>query len=180
MADNPWTLLPALILLAAACNPDAGEGDEPPTPAGRDDETGLQVQCSSQAPQITAFTALADGLETFEQQEYPVIMLTIDASDSDGDLGQVYYELWWDDHVDGVVDTSDSAQHDRYTTINSERCVTTSASVSIHLAVDGWLETNTWYDFAARVQDYAGMESGLAYTTGGTPKSDGSDPDPMD
>jgi hypothetical protein len=163
-------------LLLACGGKAADTGEPPPIPSGGY-ETG--DGCEGADPIVTLFTAEADGLQEFEGGgTYPAITLTIDATDEDGDLSFMTYDVWWDDTPDESVDTSNSADESGQFTVSSDECGGYTANLALTIPCDGDPAENTWHDFAVRVTDRNGYESDIAIAQGGTPKSDGSDPDP--
>lgn len=178
------TLLPLVApAFLAACNGSKDTGGEPPIPDGRDTDSAGDLECGGIPPEILTFTATADGLYEFEQGiTQPALKISITARDDDQDLHEVNYEIWLDAHLDNTVDTSHDPYFDRLMTISTENCLTPTATVNLRLGAQAGseLEPNTWYDFAARVSDANGEPSEVVFTTGGTPKEDGSEPDPME
>lgn len=175
--------LPGLLLLlatASACNGDDGTG-APPIP-DQPDDTAPEITCGGVPPEILTFTAEPDGLWQGEQgtDPQPAVQISVTAIDEDKDLSEVRLELWFDDYVDGVVDTGDAPWLDRWITISTSPCFTPTATLDIHAGAKTGtdLEPNTWYDWAMRVSDAAELSSEILFTIAGTPKEDGSDPDP--
>ena len=169
-----------MVLTLFGCSKGDGYG-EPPIPDVPSD-TAPEISCGGVNPEILTFGAEAVGLWGGEEgaEQLPTVELQLMVIDEDKDLSEVRLELWFDDWVDGVVDTGDRAWLDRYITISSERCLTSSANLIVHAGAKSGtdLEPNTWYDWAARVSDDAGLQSDIATTVAGTPKEDGTDPDP--
>ena len=180
MRPAPWS--PLLFLGLSACLFGGTGSDEPPTPSGRSDTGSGAFSCGDEIPVIQSFTATPEGLGSPERngEEYPLLGLDFTATDADGALGEVVYRLWFDDHVDGFVDTSGDPFHAIGKTLSLQSCVTTEAQVHVTVTASGQLAPNTWYDFAVTVEDRDQHVSAPAYTSGGTPKDDGSDPDPLE
>jgi len=168
-----------LALLTLGCPPAEIEKEPPPIPKGGD--TGdTALECAGTNPVLTALTARPDGLHELEQgQLFPTLIFDITATDEDGDLNYVTYDLWWDDEVDGAVDTSGNAQVTGHATVADDRCQTGSMSLELSLSSQGNPAYNVWYDFALVVGDEAGLRSNVLVTPGAMPKEDGADPDPM-
>jgi len=158
------------LFVLAGCE---GEADKPGPDLSGDD---TDVACSGAAPIADRLTIGNGGLADFEAVEYPTVSLRLEATDEDGDLDLAYMEFWWDETVDGAVDSELSPQ-DRYFTLESDSCSTKSVDLNLLLQVGTQLAYNTTYEFAAQVTDYAGMTSNLLVASGSTPKSDGSDGD---
>ncbi len=165
------------VPLLLACGGKATDtGEPPPIPSGSYDSGD---GCEGTNPVVTTFTADADGLQSFEGGgTYPAITLTMAAEDVDGDLSFMTYEVWWDDTLDEAVDTSGSPDASGQFTVTSDECGGFTSQLTLTIPCDGDPAENTWYDFALRITDRNGYESDIAVTQGGTPKSDGSDPDP--
>ena len=168
---------PVFFIFLLACGGKASDsGDAPPIPSGSHD-TG--DGCEGEAPVVTQFSAEPNGLKTFEGGgTYPAVTLSITAEDDDGDLSFMTYEIWWDDTLDENVDTSQSAKESGQFTVTSDECGGYTASLNLTIPCDGDPAENTWYEFAVQVTDRNGYESEVVITQGGTPQSDGSDPDP--
>ncbi len=174
------TLLLSVVLLTLGCPAEVDEGDPPPIPKGGDTGDTAAV-CSGTPPVITSLSAYADGLHELEQgQSYPTMIFEIQADDDDGDLNFVTYQAWWDDDMDGTVDTSGSAKITGQATISSTRCASFTMDLDLSLASQGDPAYNVWYDFAVVIGDEAGLLSEPAYVQGAMPKEDGSDPDPYE
>jgi hypothetical protein len=173
-------LPPMLLLLCLACQPEVDQGDPPPIPKGGD--TGdSAVDCSGTAPVITSLTARADGLHEDEQgQTFPAMVFELVADDVDGDLSFVYYRMWWDDDLDGTVDSSGSALVQGQAAISSSRCDSFSVGLNLSISSQGNPAYNTWYDFAVALADEAEIWSEPAFCQGAMPNEDGSDPDPLE
>jgi len=158
-----------------------GEGEPPPI---LDDTSGddSDLVCGGVPPDLVTFTAEPAGLWQGEQgtDPAPAILLSLTATDEDKDLSEVRVQIWFDDYVDGVVDTGDSPWFDRWIIIATNPCLTSMADMSVHAQATntGALQPNTWYDFVGRVSDAMELESEFVTTVGGTPKEDGTDPDP--
>ncbi len=169
----------ALSVLLLGCPPEAEEGDPPPIPKGGD--TGdTAVECSGTAPVIASLSGYADGLHENEQgQTFPTMIFEVQADDVDGDLNFVYYQMWWDDDLDGTVDTSGAAMVQGQAAISSTRCDSFSMGLNLSLGSQGNPAYNTWYDFAVIIADEAELWSEPAYCQGAMPNEDGSDPDPL-
>ena len=167
-----------VALFALGCPPVEEEKEPPPIPKGGD--TGdTALECAGTNPVLTELTARPDGLHELEQgQLFPTMIFDISATDEDGDLNFVTYDLWWDDVVDGTVDTSGSPQVTGHGTISTARGNSSSMSMELSLSSQGNPAYNVWYDFALVVEDEAGLPSNVLVTPGAMPKEDGSDPDP--
>ena len=169
----------ALLALLASCTPETEEKDPPPIPDGVDTEDTAAV-CEGTAPRIEDLSADPDGLHELEQgQLYPTLIFGIQASDADGDLNFVRYELWWDQELDGAVDSSGAALVSGQASLSSRRCQSPTMALDLLLSSQGDPPWNTWCDFALRISDEAGLWSEPAVVQGAMPKEDGSDPDPM-
>jgi hypothetical protein len=172
-------LVPALLSLLLGCAPEEDLGDPPPIPKGGD--TGdTAVDCSGAAPVITSLTARADGLQENEQgQTFPAMVFELQADDQDGDLSFVSYRMWWDDELDGTVDTSGAALVQGQAALSSARCDSFSMGLNLSISSQGNPAYNTWHDFAVAIADEAEIWSEPAFCQGAMPKEDGSDPDPL-
>jgi hypothetical protein len=177
---RPTHPLPALLALLLGCSPAEDPGDPPPIPKGGD--TGdTAVDCSGVAPVITSLQARADGLHEDEQgQTFPAMVFELQADDADGDLSFVSYRMWWDDQLDGVVDTSVAAPVQGQAAISTTRCASFSVGLNLSLSSQGNPAYDTWHDFAVALADEAGIWSEPALCQGAMPKEDGSDPDPLE
>lgn len=172
-------LVPSLAMMG--CN-FGGKGDTstPPIPSSGDSDTALEESCEGTPPEILSFSGTDNDMHDFETGAWPDLYLEVEVADADADLGQVKYSVWWDDTVDGWVDTDGDPDYDRYVTVNTTPCTSPAVTLQIHLAANGNPEPNTWYDLAVTVEDAAGLVSEAATTTAATPKDDGSEPDPQE
>jgi len=170
----------SVFLLAVACQEPVDEDTPPPIPDGRD--TGSDDEpCGEAVPAIRRFTVTPDGLQEFEEDQfYPTVRIELDLTDEDGDLTFLTWMLWWDDDLDGVVDTSGLVRADGQMSVDAAECEATAPTVYLLLGSAGDPAPGTWYDWAIQVLDREGHASEPAYTQGGVPEKDGSDPDPPD
>jgi len=176
-----------MLLLTAAllgCA-DKGTGDGVPLPQTGDRDTAGDTagECGGAAPEIGSLNITNGGLYDFstvidcadtEDCVYPAANVTLNVTDDDGDLHQYIIDIWFDEVVDGDVDTSSGG----FELLGSkgEPCEVSAESFGNLLAVGtGPLPYDTEMEFAAQITDADGLVSNIAVASGFTPKSDGSD-----
>lgn len=167
--------LPLLAVFALACDTaatDTGNGTLDPSNNGNDD-------CSGTAPTVTEFdVSEGDPVEGEGGEDpQPTVLLTVSFADDDGDAHVVSMDIWYDDTIDGTVDTSGKAKANVAPTAMQdsdgnpeEECAGKEGTLGLRLGVSGGsLEYDTEYDFAVVVYDNAKMASEPAFATGLTP-----------
>jgi len=166
-----------LVAILIACTPtDEKDTGEPP-PLALDDTGG----CSSVPPVVDSFTIGNGGLITGDSGEQPSVLLAIQFHDDDMDADYINLSYWWDETVDGTVDTSGAPAMESGAfkfDQDGEPCRVSGGTFEQRIGVTGNPFTaNTRYDFAVTVTDHGGLTSDPAFATGVTPKEDGSDGD---
>lgn len=167
-------LFPLIAMALIGCTSEEDGKDGPPIYTGTD--TG-EESCAGTAPSIIYMTIENGGMKDFEGALWPTILLQVDARDDDGDLDFATLEMWWDQEVDGTVDTSGEPLTKKIFTSDSLPCRQNDGSYGLYLQVGTGLAYNTTYDFAARVGDASGLRSEIETESMTTPKEDGSDGD---
>lgn len=166
----------AWLLLAAACAPDdtKDSGDPPPINQGGGDT----ADCDTNAPVIESFTVYNGGIFTFESVDWPSMVAEASISDEDKDLELVRMDVWFDDVVDGAVDTSGEAPlaGEPYAQDEYDPCTLGTNTYRLRFAVTGnrFLYA-TPYEFAGVVYDAHATPSEVAIASATTPNEDGSD-----
>ena len=171
-----WLVLGAL----AACSGKNGDGDgDPPLPTTGDRDSGEPITCDGVLPPIIQRLNLLNGdFFEFETKDLPTVNLEVEVSDDEGDLHQTVTNIWFDEGVDGAVDTGGEARWELPASSREEACEANWELLNNKVAVGiGELEYNTIYEFAVTVLDASGLESEVAVVSGSTPKKDGSDGD---
>lgn len=175
-------LLVTALLLLPGCS-DKGEGDGVPLPkTGERDTADGEAVCGGVAPEISELTVGNGGLYDYsgvadcdddEDCIYPSAEVSLDVTDNDGDIHQYIIDIWFDDVVDGAVDTTGGFQ---LLGSKGEACEVTADLFSNLLAVGtGPLPYNTELEFAAQITDAEGLTSNIAIGSGFTPNEDGTD-----
>ncbi|MDP2313932.1 MAG: hypothetical protein Q8P41_13580 [Pseudomonadota bacterium] len=169
-------VLPVLwpLALLGACNPDEKDSSDAP-PINQDEDS--PVICDGTAPVITELSVGNYGeLFDFEGTLAPALLVAATATDDDGDLHRMNMTLWWDDVVDGTVDTSAAGTEAGYYAMDEEPCGMFEATYGLVFEVDGnRFDYATEYEFAAEVVDDAGLVSAQVIASGTAPNMDGSD-----
>ncbi len=126
---RPVTTL--LCTLLAACTPGGdGTNTDIPIPSGSADD------CGTSSPVIEEATIRDGGPQQFDQGTFPSIIISADTSDEDGDLHYYEMRVWWDDEIDGSVDTSEAYQ-EVYGTVSNTECATFRTTFSMQLGING-------------------------------------------
>ena len=161
-------LLVTTLLLVACADPAKDTETAPPINQG--DDTAVET-CGGTAPVCSALTVEAlEGLYDFEGTDSPVLRVGATGTDADSDMKTMGVELWWDDVVDGAVDTSAAGELLSYTFPDSGACSTTGNTLNVDFQVDGnRFEYETAYEFAGRVYDTTDLYSEIVIASGTTP-----------
>lgn len=171
-----WSvLLPiALTVIAACTGEDKDTGSDAP-PINEEDTAALV--CEGTAPVLTELVVGNYGkLYEFEGTPAPALLVTATGTDADSDLHRMDLFVWWDDVVDGAVDTTTEGLSNGIIAMNETPCATAEATYGIIFEVDGnRLDYATAYEFAGEVADAAGLVSAQVIAHGVTPNQDGSD-----
>lgn len=164
-----------LALLAGCPDPNQKDtgGDEVIEQGGDTDEE----TCEGTNPVLSELTVENFGMYEFEGEESPALKVTASGDDDDGDLHDMNLQIWWDDVVDGAVDTSSSGVEGGFYAMGDTDCGTFSANYNLLLEVDGdRFEYGVAYEFAAVIFDAAGLDSGEPVIASGVaPNADGTD-----
>lgn len=164
-----------LFALALACTP---ADDEKDTGGTLEADSG-DPACEGTPPDITNLTSSeGDIYEDENGNQYPVLVLTAEFEDVDGDAHIVSGNVWWDDTVDGVIDPAaepnaslaEAAMQGSDGSGSVEECEGFGGFFNARLAISaGNFMYSTQYDFGLTVIDANGYESEMAVTTATTP-----------
>jgi hypothetical protein len=126
--------------------------------------------CGGTAPVCSELTVEArEGLYDFEGTDSPVLRVGATGEDADADMKTMTVELWWDEVVDGAVDTAALGELGSYT-FDTDACASSGNTLFIDFQVDGnRFEYVTTYEFAGRVYDSTDMASEIVIASGTTP-----------
>lgn len=155
------------LLILAGCD-DTSKDTETAPPIEQGDDTA--EVCGGTAPVCSELTVEArDGLFDYEGTDYPVLRVGATGEDADADMKTMTVELWWDDVVDGAVDTAALGELGSYT-FDTDACASSGNTLYIDFAVDGTrFDYVTTYEFAGRVYDSTDMASEIVIASGTTP-----------
>ncbi|MBK9643602.1 MAG: hypothetical protein IPO67_00330 [Deltaproteobacteria bacterium] len=171
-----WPVILTALTLAVACKGSGGEDSDDEAPPIRGGDDTNEPQCGGTNPEAVSLTLANGGLYAFEGVDYPTLLLSVDATDADGNLDQITLGVYWEDDGDGAA-TPAAARFEKVITSGTDACAGMAETFLLKLQVGESLEYNTVYDFAAMVTDSAGETSGWVVASGSTPKADGSDGD---
>ena len=176
--------LPHWILVAAcvACSgKDETGGDSAATTTaetGPDTDTHVDTEpaCSGASPVIANVVVTNNGLYDNGDGPLPSLLFAIDATDTDGDLHEISYQLWYDTTLDDAVDTAVVATLAGSTSGTTAECEATSLTLNLTVTLGGDdIPYDTPTEFAIEVADAAGYRSAPFVLEATTPKADGSD-----
>jgi hypothetical protein len=168
--------LPVVLISWAlvGCAPDEEEDSKAP-PINEGGDTAVTV-CEGTAPVLTELVISNGGIQDFEGEDSPSMVVAATGTDADSDLHRMDLRLWWDDVVDGAVDTSATGTAAGYYAMDPDPCATAEATYGIVFEVDNnRFLFGTAYEFAAVIYDDAGLESAMFIDDGIAPNEDGSD-----
>lgn len=161
-----------VVLLAVGCGQEEKPEDTDSAPPLVLDDT---ADCNLTAPVITDFV-VGDGgiIDDPDQGKQQSVKFEVSIDDEDGDLDVLTLKVWYDEAVDGTVDTSGApAVETAPYQVRDEPCNVYSADFSLRWGVTGSaLDFATTYDFAAVALDSHGAASAPAFATGTTPEED--------
>lgn len=161
-----------LLTLLFACGGKAGDSanNAPPINEGGDTAT-----CEGTAPVIEELVIGNGGIYEFDDGPAPTVSVMATITDEDADLNIVSLTVWYDEAVDGAVDTSGEGLASSPYEMDEELCVTPEANYGLNIQVGGSLDYDTLYEFAAVAKDGNGLSSAVAIASGYTPNEDGTD-----
>lgn len=171
-SENLVRLLP-ILALAVACTPVEVDKDEGGTLGVDTGEAG----CEGTPPDITGMT-VGEGnvIEDENGNPQPSVRISVEFEDVDGDAHAISMDLWWDETVDGSVDTSGAANASLPSTALTndgepvDECEGFGGTLNVDMGVTGSdLQFSTQYDFAAVVIDANGYASAPGIASGTTP-----------
>lgn len=159
-----------VMMLAFGCTgaADKENTDDSAPPINQDDTA--PTTCDGTNPEIADLIIEDGGVHDFEGEDSPTLKVAAETNDDDGDLHRINMTLWWDDTVDGTVDTSGAGSEAGWYEMNETPCGTFTATYGVLFEVDGTrFAYETAYEFAAKVMDDAGLESEIVIDSGTTP-----------
>lgn len=172
-----YALMLTLPLLAVACGDK--EEEETGTAPGLDTDTEDETEeCSGTAPVVEAVTCENSGIQPhFETGEDTVTMtIMAETSDADGDLDYYTFELFFDDEIDGTVDTSTSVFSPSSGSVDVDACEAGLVNLGTVLYLAGGdPDYDTLYEWGVIVTDGGGIASEVMVVECYTPTSDGED-----
>lgn len=160
-----------LVWALLAC----GEGKEsaapPPLESSPSGDTG---DCAGASPVING-VEFGSTWVTNDDGTVPGVELLVHITDDDGDIHRIAATLWFDDEVDGVIDTtSDPGRSVDYFDTDEDPCTVEALDYLLGVGVNGSdLEYDTHYEVAVVVMDDAGLTSNVSVAAGYTPNEDG-------
>ncbi len=129
-------------------------------------------ECESlYAPVVTDMFCESTGVQTYPVtgEDVPTLTISADVSDEDGDLTEYTAQLFFDDTIDGVVDTS-SALPAADGSYHAEVCEVPSIILNMVVYLRGGEPLyDTTYEWGLVVTDAAGNVSELGQTECTTP-----------
>jgi len=137
-----------------------------------DSDTG--GDCGGASPVADAITLENGGIQTFGNEEWPTIKLSLHATDSDGDLENLLFQYWFDANPDGHVDVSGLGFEFPFA-VSRAPCTTFGVTPGLNILVGTTLSYNQVYEFSARIVDAAGLSSNFLIVSGSMPQANGSD-----
>ena len=155
---------------------DEGPGGLPDSGLPPDDTDAPTGDCGLAAPEMTGLSVENGGLYDFGSGPEASLLFVVEASDADGDLHDMAIDVWYDEEVDGLVDTSGTAPIIAMVSISSEACEVPSVTVHLSSGIGHSIPYGTEMDFAVAVVDAEGHLSDALVATAVTPLEDGSDP----
>ena len=130
--------------------------------------------CGGASPVADAISLENGGIQTFGNEQWPTIRLSLHATDVDGDLDSLRLQYWFDATPDGHVDVSGLGFEVPFAVARAP-CTTFGVTPSLNILVGTTLAYNQVYEFSARVEDATGLPSNFLMASGSMPQSDGSD-----
>lgn len=163
------------LLLAIACTgSDKDSGDDAP-PINLD-TADTAVACTGSAPVIEQVVVSNGGIMTFDEGDFPTILVETTATDADNDLNLMRAELWFDAVVDGAVDTAGEKIDGAVAELRDDPCSVGRGTYGIRIAVgDARFSVNTVYEFGVIAYDAHETASAMGFGSGVTPNADGTD-----
>jgi hypothetical protein len=161
---------------------DTGPTTTPPTDTDTEptDTEPVDTGCGDTAPYVFAVTTSAAGLQKSPEGELlPAMLFAMEVIDDDGDLDHIGYELWYDEVVDGVVDTAVPAPVIGNTTLAGDPCGVGFVALNLTVTTDGGgMKYATEMDFALVASDARGNHSAPFVFAAWVPDENGDDATP--
>lgn len=154
------------LLLACSNTDDSGKDSAPPL------ETGDPTECAGTNPVMDDFSITEGDILTNEDgDQQPSLRFVAEFSDEDWDLNEIILDIWFDDVVDGTVDTSGASDiSSGLYEMESGACTVSGGSLTFDYGIVGDpLDYETEYDFAAVVTDQNGLVSEPGFASATTP-----------
>ncbi len=169
-------MLAAGIFAAAGCGDKDGDSGDDGAGGEELEGGGGTTECGGEAPVIVSMSCENMGLQASDSGDYPMLRMSLEVTDADGDLDSYTAEIYFDETIDGSV-LADSSPFDPVAGTTSEAvCNTTSADLNLGmLSTGGNPAFDTEYEWSVIVSDAAGLASAPFVLTCFTPKADGTD-----
>jgi hypothetical protein len=155
-------LLPVTLL---ACTKGDKDSDQPP---GLGDDS--EASCEGNDP-VLANLLVEEGQPTdFEGVTYPTVLIQAEAADEDGNLDLVRITLYFDETVDGSIDTETAGSTSASVSPDGGGpCESINATLGLYLQVGEGIAYETEYDWGMQIEDSKGEVSNLLVGSGVTP-----------
>ncbi|MCB9677102.1 MAG: hypothetical protein H6737_18440 [Alphaproteobacteria bacterium] len=181
---TPLAMMAAVAIMATGCKKKPATETDTPVDTDTEEPTGDTGESCGNTPPVLANLAVANN----SSGNTVSLAFTLTGSDADGDLHEVYYDLWIDDAVDGTVNTSGPAPLTGGPAIVTQNgnpvdpcSVSQGVGLTITLPIDGTnIPFDTELDFAWKLGDAVGNRSNALAITAWTPKANGDDGGPVD
>lgn len=149
----------AVLVLSGACNGNLEDTGSDAPPLNQEDTDVEVIECDGTAPVLEEFV-VESVLHIFEGPELPAIKVSGAATDVDSDLHTFGMVVWWDEVVDGSVDTTGAGKDTGPVILDRDPCTSAAGTLEYYLHVDDLeFDYSTTYEFAGVVYDAAEMRS---------------------
>ncbi len=147
---------------------------------GVDDEE--PADCGSTAPVIESVTIENGGMAETPDGMAPSVLVTVVATDADGDLHELIADVYADQTIDGSVESNGSPFEPSVLSTGEAACSVTELGLTLQLAFPEGrgFELGTPVELGVVLSDALGNASGLAVADGCLPTAEGEDGDCAD
>jgi len=169
-------LILGLVLVGCGDKDEEEENSAPPLDNTGDDSA--DPECSGTPPVVQEVSCVNTGVQPhYETGEDTVTMqIWANVTDEDGDLTYYTLELFYDDEIDGEIDTSSSAFAPSNGAVEADECEAGEVDLGLTLYLPGGDPAfDTEYEWGYVVTDGGGLSSEVGITTCYTPTSEGED-----
>lgn len=177
-STSATVLLLVIGINSTACDRPTSDDTSAPPELITDSGGASGGSCEGEPPVVDEIWCVNSGIKPHYETGVDTVTMQVwtAVSDLDGDLTSYALQIFYDEEVDGAVDTSITNFNPVYGTLDNPECSATSVELGLTLYLTGDSpDYDTLYDWGVVVTDAYGLTSETGVTECWTPTSDGAD-----